>query len=157
MCVCKCSKTHSIQSWLCLNCVSDIFPFNYITDESEFQLTMYQYFHLNSPTDITKLQYLKINPFTTNSLLQQNKEDFGFFDNNINDECQYMFSEDLNTKFTNKQSAFSLLHLNARSLQKHFDEFYTLVSTLDYKFSAIAVSETWLNLNFLSIGLKRDS
>ena len=41
----------------------------------------------------------------------------------------------------------SLLHLNARSLSKNFDSLQTLLCTLNFPFSIIGISETWLNKN----------
>ncbi len=42
-------------------------------------------------------------------------------------------------------SSFSLLHVNSRSLVGNFDKFQSLISSLNKPFSAIGVSETWLN------------
>ena len=39
---------------------------------------------------------------------------------------------------------FSLLHLNARSLQRNFKNWQSYLMTLEYEFTAIGVSETWL-------------
>ena len=36
-----------------------------------------------------------------------------------------------------------MFHLNARSLVKNFDEFQVLLSSINYDFSFIAISETW--------------
>ena len=41
----------------------------------------------------------------------------------------------------------SLLHLNSRSLFKNFDDLQTFLATLDYQFSVIGISETWLHSN----------
>ena len=41
----------------------------------------------------------------------------------------------------------SLLHLNARSLNKNFNSLQTLLCTLNFPFSIIGISETWLNKN----------
>ena len=42
-------------------------------------------------------------------------------------------------------SSFSLLHVNSRSLVGNFDKFQSLISSLNKPFSAIGVSEIWLN------------
>lgn len=44
-------------------------------------------------------------------------------------------------------SGLSLLHLNIRSLQRHYDEFVDLRATLHHTFHFIALSETWLSEN----------
>ena len=40
---------------------------------------------------------------------------------------------------------FSVLHINARSLFKNFDNILLFINSLDHKFSIIAISETWLD------------
>lgn len=42
-------------------------------------------------------------------------------------------------------SDLSLLHLNIRSLQKHYDELHVLNASLKHSFHVIALSETWLS------------
>ena len=40
---------------------------------------------------------------------------------------------------------FNLIHINCRSLSANFSQITTLISNANHDFSAIAVSETWLN------------
>ena len=40
---------------------------------------------------------------------------------------------------------FSILHLNIRSLQKHFDEFKSFLLHLNFTFKVICLSEAWLH------------
>ena len=40
---------------------------------------------------------------------------------------------------------FSILHLNIRSLKKNFDSFKLFLSSLNFEFSIICFSETWLD------------
>ena len=42
-----------------------------------------------------------------------------------------------------KASSFSILHINIRSLKKHFESFKLLLSKLNYEFKIICFSETW--------------
>ena len=76
----------------------------------------------------------------------------------INAECTYFSTEDFNSKI-NSQSRknhninlntppFSLLHINARSLNKNFDSVELLLSSLqNFQFTIIGISETWLHSN----------
>ena len=41
----------------------------------------------------------------------------------------------------------SLIHINARSLKKNFDDFQLLLSSVKFDFDIIAVSETWFHPN----------
>ena len=157
MCVCVyCNTSSPIQSWLCVNCVSDILPFNHIIDDEEFQLIIFQYFHLSKQINISKLQSLKINPFNTYSLNAntiENDDTRCDSENDVNfyNSCQYMFNEDFTAKYSNMQSDFSLFHVNARSLQQNFDQFFNLLSSLEFKFSVMAISETSLTEKYSSL------
>ena len=79
----------------------------------------------------------------------------GYFigENPIDNQCNYYEIDDFISKLKNKsneafnQNTLSLLHLNARSLSKNFDSLQTLLCTLNFPFSIIGISETWLNKN----------
>lgn len=59
--------------------------------------------------------------------------------------CQYYLPNEFNNKVAYENNHFSILHVNARSLHKNFDTFQELLYAVDYKFSIICVTETWLN------------
>ena len=66
---------------------------------------------------------------------------------NVTSKCNYYNELDLNNLTDSKESdiKFSMLHLNARSLRKNFDKFTQLLNSTGHEFSAIGISETWLN------------
>ena len=148
MSVCvSCNTSSSTQSCPCSNCVSDILPFNHISDDEEFYLTIHNYFHVSKEIDIGKIQSLKINPFTINAINCQTIANDETCQAHAETDCQYMFNEDFNKKYSKAHSNFSLLHVNARSLPKNYDHFCTLLDSLEFNFSIIAVSETWFKSN----------
>ena len=59
----------------------------------------------------------------------------------------YMVEESISDQLISKSpnEAFSLMHLNARSLIGNFDKFEILLANLRKSFSVIGVTETWLN------------
>ena len=63
--------------------------------------------------------------------------------------CKYYDKDNLNSKFK-KNNHISFLHLNIRSLTKHFDNFQELLNSLDIRFKIIALSETRLITNSLA-------
>ena len=63
----------------------------------------------------------------------------------LNNSCEYTFCEEFNLQFSKYNSKLSLLHLNARSLNKNFDALQILLSSLNFTFDVIAVTETWFN------------
>lgn len=64
--------------------------------------------------------------------------------NNIINECEYYTEEQCNN--INMGGAFSLIHFNSRSLYKNFEDIKEYLSKIN-KFSVIAVSETWLDVD----------
>ena len=141
------------ETWYCINCIPDIFPFTRLND-NEFYLTSvegkddYNFENIVFATPLQKAQYTKLNTYINEkiNLLQDDN------DNDTNDEfdvdpsidCQYYnFDDFLKAKFQPKKS-FSILHLNIHSIQKHFDEFSTALDMLNFKFDVIAISESLL-------------
>ena len=53
-------------------------------------------------------------------------------------------ANEFNVEFVNP-TGFSLIHFNARSLQKSFDEMAEFLLLLKHSFSIIAISETWIS------------
>ena len=58
--------------------------------------------------------------------------------------CNYYTPSEFNVHLKNNDE-FSLIHLNARSLHKNFDNISEFLSTLNNNFSVIAISETWIS------------
>ncbi len=71
--------------------------------------------------------------------------------NNANDDVlpdspsAHSFS--INNDFLQDNLQHSILHMNIRSLSKHFDELTVLLDTMQAKPAIIALSETWINQN----------
>lgn len=61
--------------------------------------------------------------------------------------CAYVNSETFCNFIGNEGKGFSLLHINARSLPKNYDTMYNFLTGINYSFSIIAVSETWVSDN----------
>ena len=51
------------------------------------------------------------------------------------------------SKYSNKIDHFSLIHFNARCLPQNFDKFANYLNLLQFPFTIIGVSETWLTIN----------
>ena len=65
---------------------------------------------------------------------------------NIN--CDYYFEDKFRCKLQKiQESQLSLFHLNIKSISKHYDELELYLNSLDFKFSFIGLSETWLDDN----------
>ena len=66
---------------------------------------------------------------------------------NLLSRCTYMNSRQFNNLFSHSSNSncFSLFHLNIRSFKKHSVDLEEYLSTLNTSFSAIGLSETWLD------------
>ena len=66
---------------------------------------------------------------------------------NLLSRCPYMNNRQFNTLFSDssKSNCFSLFHLNMRSFKEHSVDFEEYLWTLNTSFSAIDLSETWLD------------
>ena len=67
--------------------------------------------------------------------------------------CNYSVEDTFN-KYLNRHhipnNAFSLLHLNIRSVPTNFTSFLSYISKLNHNFSIIGLSETWLKQSNIS-------
>ena len=122
------------------------FPFNHLDDVS-FNLALYELAHGPVRFNNDRLECLYFNPITNcNTVISSDIDpDTNFL--NLTSKCSYYNEPELNELIGNKKDAinFSLLHLNARSLLKNFDKFTQLLDSSQHEFSAIGISETWLN------------
>ena len=62
-----------------------------------------------------------------------------------NANTRYVTHTELNALKDVVNKNVSIIHFNARSLQKNFDDIQNMLHYNDVKFSVIGISETWLN------------
>ena len=67
-----------------------------------------------------------------------------YFSNSAN-SCTCYTPVEFNLSLQNNSTHFSVIHMNARSLSKNFENISTFLSTLCHRFSIIALSETWIS------------
>lgn len=139
-------NTHSPNQWFCRDCLGSILPFNHFIDDDEFMYELNQYY-ASEEISFTKLQSLKINPFILNDTddnddNNNNNKNYDF--PKCNDKCNYHCSDTFNDLVRNKTSDLSIIHFNARSLNKNIDSITNYLETLNHKFPLLAFSETWL-------------
>ena len=135
---------------------NDSLPFSQLSN-TEFQdICMQSQIDMNN-NELTKLKNLTFNPFSTNSngktylTLNSNLDpDQNYYNQFIThvESCDY-HDEDTFKCLTkdSKDDEFSLLHLNIRSILNKFDDLKAYLNSLEYNFSVIGLSETWLNQN----------
>ena len=64
--------------------------------------------------------------------------------NSIDNQCNYNY--DIKVDSSNMNTNFSIIHFNARSLVKNYNEITNYLNSLNHKFNVIVISETWLNV-----------
>jgi len=133
--------------------LNDFLPFSHLNN-NEFQTYIYQQSEIDlNDNEIERFRNLSFNPFsqsshgktclTLNPDLDPDQTYYnqimthikGCDDHEDTFHCMTMDSKD---------NEFSILHLNIRSILNKFDDLKVYSNSLEYKFSAIGFSETWL-------------
>ena len=85
-----------------------------------------------------------INKVVDSGSSQVSAKDLLLEQNNAKIHCRYFDLESFNKQFAKRNDNPSLIHLNIRSLPKHFDNFQDLLNSLKCRFKIIGLSETRL-------------
>ena len=141
------------ETWFCCNCLISMFPFNNIENTDEFISATSA---SNTVSSLCYLSDLLFMPFELND--SDNLADM--YNNDINPDihffnnfqqhvtsCNYL-TETSFIKATStprlKKQCFSLCHLNIRSIKRNLTAFENYLEILQYDFSIIGLTETWL-------------
>ena len=96
-----------------------------------------------------KLNNSPVTQFTRTANLVTNDDidpDDNFY-NGLNVDSAYYTEDEFNDKIVSKlqaASTFSIIHFNARSMSANFNKLKSVLSSIDFTFDVIAVTETWL-------------
>ena len=111
----------------------------------------------------SNFERLSFDPFSLQENFMNNEcdPDVNLYQNNVsNVEANYFLMTEVKSSLASfDPNAFSVLHLNIRSLKKNFKNFKEFLTNLSASFSAIFLSETWCksqdesqNSNYLTSG-----
>jgi hypothetical protein len=142
---------------MCVKCTELLFPFNHISDNAEFTNTLLEDCSPNTPETYDKFNYDDFNPFdwndnNLNEPLFDRNPDMQFYNDtslmqNLSN-CNYYLTDKFH-KTTEDLSiddgAFSLFHLNIRSSSKNFSELESFLEVIQFKFTVIGITESWLS------------
>ena len=138
--------------WYCVTCTSSMFPFNHYDDDYKFINILSEMWPTTFTVSIEELHEKSFIPFELNldecQPLYDTDPDLNYYtticNNAINSEY---YLEDSFNKFCERLSfddnAFSLIHLNIRSIPKNMHEFELYLASLDINFTVLAFTETW--------------
>ena len=146
----------NLTSWYCCNCLSHIFPFNHMEDNDIF-IAEIDNMDIEAKT-IESLSESLFNPLELNnddiySPLCDVDPDANYFNElnaHISQNCnyyyEYSFHDIIQTRFKNmiNHQVFSLCHMNIRSLKANLTSFEICLQNLQFQFSVIGMTETWL-------------
>ena len=141
--------SNSSDSWYCQQCLQAAFPFNHFDDDLDFLSCIFIQNRCDNPK----------NPPIRNSAQLQVLSEFAAIDKDIdpdknllcfNKNVSYYTEAELNrfvgeNKSRNYNSKMSVLHINARSINKNFDNVMLLINSIKITFKVIAISETWID------------
>ena len=100
----------------------------------------YNFNNNDAQSPIKQLMYDRINNWINDLNSRALDDDTITTDTN----CNYFTIDEFNDLSNDPSESFAILHLNIHSIQLHIDEFRTFLSSLNYKFDIIALSETKL-------------
>ena len=142
------------ELWYCRYCSQAIFPYNHFDDDDDFHSAVIEGM-LDCSFRLHEINNKIFTPFEINDSFDTPfvdiDPDYQYYTNfhhsgNLN--CDYYFEDKFRCKLDKIQdSQLSLFHLNIKSISKHYDELGLYLNSLDFKFSFIGLSETWLDDN----------
>jgi len=145
------------NDYICTFCLCSTFPFNYLSDDTEFLCLLSNFFGDFPLFNNHDLNGARLSILNNIDLLddQELNADANFY-NNYDLDSKYYLPEAISAihelKVTNEH--FSIVHLNARSILHKLDHLETLLNIINLDVDIIAVSETWetdINANLINI------
>ena len=142
--------------WYCPSCPGSVLPYNHFDCDDDFKCAVIEGM-LYSKFKINEISNKLFCPFEINqgieTPLPEIDPDMQFYSNshyiqNLN--CDYYLEETFAKEVEDcsaTRNSLSFFHLNIKSLPKHYDELEIFRKSLDYDFSFIGLTETWLDEN----------
>ena len=139
---------NSDEPFICICCIKENLPFSSLSDKN-FNIAVvkginYLYDEIETElSPLTNAQINKINRFKEAFVHKNTLDDDENSEEVSPPECNY-YSIDEFTESKFQKKAFSVLHLNIHSIERHIDELRTVLLLLNYQFDIIAISESKL-------------
>ena len=168
----KCSKlklpelleftSSKYASWECTTCINQKFPFTSVDNNFLLKETFNSIFLCKCQTST---DYKQGDPkYVFDYKIKETSKELSY-NNTIENNDQILDNFTLQPNFkvyqnhdfhkmtqnVNKQKDFSVFHTNICSLQGNFEKLQTLITNLEFKFSVIAISETWTSESKINI------
>ena len=147
------SIKRNINQWFCINCVSSALPFNHFEDETDYHDALLHNDHFDRVWEsFSDKIFNPISSDTTNTDLPLDDldPDTNFYNDvayNSVSLCKYYLEDCFKKKMFNviDSKSLSVCHVNIRSLQRNFYALKNYFAGLEFEFTLLGVSETWIN------------
>ena len=142
--------------WYCTDCTGTLFPFNSISDQSEFINAISENWSAHEAITLNDLNnklfvLFELDEDDTSLPLGESDPDLNYYNtisggsiSNCNYHTEDSFFKLVNDYDIENNNTFSICHANIRSLPRHFCEISAYFDVLNFEFSVIGFSETWL-------------
>ena len=147
------SINRNINQWFCTNCVSSALPFNHFEDETDYHDALLHNDHFDRVWEsFSDKIFNPLSSDTTNTDLPL--DDLDPDTNFYNDVayksvslCKYYLEDCFKKKMFNviDSKSLSICHVNIRSLQCNFYALKNYFAGLEFEFTLLGVTETWIN------------
>ena len=149
------------SEWYCTPCNQSIFAFNHINDDQEFTCVLSETWNVRISVSLDELNQKVFIPFEmnvndTHHPLYETDPDIHYY-NIINSQIlhsEYYLEDSFNLQINQRSitpKCLSMIHYNIRSIPKNLHEFENYIESLNFRFSIMAFTETWLSENFHSL------
>jgi len=147
----KCSPLSSSDyvscvDYICVQCTHNMFPFNYLTDDTEFHNVLLNFFNDLPLFNSFNLDGPRLSILNNIDLVDDRDidTDFNYYNERDLDSKYYLPSNVKSlSELQNPSNQFIILHLNARSLLKKLNLLEVLIKAFNVNIDIIAVTETW--------------
>lgn len=142
------SSLENKDDWYCKPCIANFFPFNHFDNDIDFRNCVFAFSRsdqLNSAT----IKNTSCSTLFDNFCINENidaKSNIGLA---ISNEVKYYSSSELNALLDTEPYApgrnLAVIHINARSINKNYNNILLMLSSLTLKFDIITITETWID------------
>jgi len=138
--------SNQTDNWFCQCCLQAIFPYNHFDDELDFINCIFTHARCDKLNSLPIRNCTQLDIISKLTAVDKNIDP----DKNlvcVNKDVLYYTERELNERFAKDDSDYkiSLLHINARSINKNIDSILLLLNNLTISFKIIAVTETWID------------
>jgi len=136
-------------NWSCNLCTGNELAFNHIIHEDDFINAINELQYKTFNRTVQQLDELLFDPFELNDVNIEhnfNEDDYDYLSDGIDQlSCKYFDIHSFISSTSDEASLFSLMHLNIRSIPKHYEELSIFLDCLKLNFSVIGLTETWFS------------